>query len=439
MARFSFLWIPHFAAWAAVQADPALHRRPVVVHQGGRIIAVSRLAEQGGAQVGWTVHRAQSQLPEAVLWPLHGPTVAGVWSEVIAALLELTPCLESQRPGALVADLRPPQLVVPVLRQWQAQGDSGGGGIGECGVGVCGVGQCGVADDRTTAEVAAFTAAPGTLRQIRPGHSLAFLRHVPLNTLSWAGLRADTLQRMGWFGWRYIGDLSGLTRRQLVTQFDQGALLYRYAQASDVRPVGFFRSPPTASAAFTFETPVREPYQWQAVLDLLVEQALSDLNGRGAQTLTLQIATPRGLQRRHRLLHDLTAEKRVFYEAAHWLLIDHLREAPRGAESFFQLRVTLAGLTALPAVQGSLFGRERPPVQVAVRAMQERFPGALRQIVMLDRCAYLPETAFRFDPITTENIENETAKRIGKRTGKGKVTGVQRQGRVSQRPAHSRP
>ena len=45
-----------------------------------------------------------------------------------------------------------------------------------------------------------------------------------------------------------------------------------------------------------------------------------------------------------------------------------------------------------------------------VRALEERFPGALRRIVMLDRNAYLPERAYRFEPISTEVKEQPSSK-----------------------------
>ncbi len=392
MPHFLCLWWPHFPAWAAQQGEPRLRDRPLLVYQAGRIIAVSLEAQQAGAQVGWTLHRAQAQLrpshPNTVFWPLHGPTVNRTWEAVLTALLDFTPCLESPRPGSLMADVRPPRALLPLLRTWQAQG---------------GAGRAGVAQDRATAELAAYSTTPGTLRTIRQGYGTAFLSRSPLSLLSPAGIREETLERLQWFGWRTLGDLASLTQRQLVAQFDQGALLFRYAQAgspsADQRPVGYYRQPPTVNISFTFDTPVREPREWEAVLSLLIEQNLTALQGRGAQAVAVTIASTKGSFRCHRLLPALTDAHRSFYEVARHLLL----ELTKASSSFFSLEVQLAALQPLPSEQGQLFGRNRPPVSVAAQAIEARFPGALRRIVWLDRNAYLPETAFRFEPITTEH------------------------------------
>lgn len=406
MPRYCCLWIPDFAAWAIQQSEPSLKGKPVVAYQGRQVIGVSTETRVAGVHPGWTLHRAQaqlqSQLPDAVYWPLHGPTIHAVWSATIAALLEFTPYLESQEPGLLLLDVRPPRSVLPLVREWQAQ--------------------CGVADDRATAELAAFTTAPGTLRSVRSGQSAAFLRRVPLSTLACAGLCADTLERLHWFGWQSVGDLCHLTKRQLAAQFDQATLLYRYAQAEDRRPVGFHRQPPVINAAFTFETPVRELYEWQPVLQLLIEQSHAALLGtafqeQGAQTISIQVSTGNSTHRGHHLLPFLTRDRRPLYEGAERLLIGLLN---RG-EPMIKLTVQLGSLRSLPPVQTCLFGRERPSISVAVRALEERFPGALRRIVMLDKNAYLPEVGFRLDPVTLDSCERNHPRRPLPRSERSKT------------------
>lgn len=387
MPRFLCLWWPQFPAWALQRSDPALQGRPLLVYQAGHIVAVSPEAHQLGAQDEGTLHRAQSQFPQAVFRPLHGPTLQAIWAEILTALLDFTPYLESLRPGLLIADVRPPRAVLPLVRQWGVQG--------------------GVADDRSTAELAAFTTLPGTLRAVRPGQSGAFLKRIPLTALAAAGLRSDALERLGWFGWQRVGDLSHLTHRQLAAQFDQGKLLFRYAQAGDQRPVGFYRQPPLIQAAFTFDEPVREPYEWEPVLDLLIEQVLAALRDQGAQTVGLSVETPHGVRRGHRLLHEALTGKRVLQETARRLLVELLGMG----QPMRRLVLQLGALHPLTPQQGRLFGRQRPPASVAIRALEDRFPGALRRIVMLDKNAYLPETAFRLEPVTAGNPEKQTAPR----------------------------
>jgi hypothetical protein len=69
-----------------------------------------------------------------------------------------------------------------------------------------------------------------------------------------------------------------------------------------------------------------------------------------------------------------------------------------------RLEVELGGLAQPRPLQGRLFGVERPCVQAALRAVERRFPGAVRRLIVQDAHAYLPERFARLEPVVTESI-----------------------------------
>ncbi len=382
MPRFFCLWIPHFPAWAAMRSDPALRDRPLLVFAGGHIIAASPLALETGTPLGlraggerpWTVARVRSLLPDAVILPHHGPTTDWAWSQVLEALADLSPRVESVRPGLALADLRPPSLALPLVREW-----------GACG---------GVADDRVTAEIAAFSTSSGTLRTVRPGESPAFLGRMPLALLEHLGVGEGTRERLGWFGWRFIGDLKALSPRQSKAQFPESAILNRCGGADDVRPVTLWQPPPSVAARFVWEEPVSEPGEIEPVLEMLLSQALAGLGDQATATVALGLSAKTGTLWHHKLLHQPTRDPRPLGMALRSLLGLLL---PPEKTTFEAVELRLGCLRS-GGVQGSLFEARRPPVEVAIRAVEARFPARLCRIVMVDRAAYLPETAFRLEP-----------------------------------------
>jgi protein ImuB len=356
-------------------AEPHLRARPLAVYAAGRIIAASLQARQAGVQSGWSIARTQALFPDCLLVPHQAATTLAAWDEVLHTLYTLTPCIEAIRPGLALADIRPPEIIKPLLEEWDAHG--------------------GVADDRTTAELAALTTEAGKLRVVRSGCSPACLRRIPITALNEVGVRGDTIERLGWFGWHHVGQLRSLTKRQLLAQFEQGELLYRYAQASDTRALATYRQPPIIETHFAFDEAAQEPCEVEPVLDLLVRQACDQLEGRVAQSVTVSLDTSNGPVRRQRLLRDATASVYSLHHAAQ----DALRSLLRPALAVQRLEVCLGSLAQPRAVQGQLFGSSRPAVRTALEAVEHRFPGALQRFKVVDPAAYLPEEVARLETI----------------------------------------
>ena len=397
MPRFLCLFIAGFPAWAAAYHEPALRGKPVLIYRSGRVIATSPEAAQAGVQPGWMLTRAQAQVPEAIALPHHAALTSLAWDEVLAALYQLTPYLESIRPGLVLADIKPESAIMPLAQQWQVR--------------------AGAASDRTTAELAAFTASIGTLNTIAPGNSFDFLKLVQTKHLKRVGVSDATIERLGWFGWHTVGHLRALTLRQLNAQFAEGELLYRYAQAEDVRPVCHYVLPPTAHAKYDFEEPAREPYEREPVLKYLVEQAHSQLNGRTTQMVTVSVETPASRLHNRRILWEATASLHSLHLAARQTLASLLEPNSSGSPScrtefcIARLELRLGGLEHPVPVQHHLFAPSRPSITPVLRSLEARFPGCLQRIVTVDQHAYLPEAGYRFVPLALEDKAQDSLRR----------------------------
>ena len=330
-------------------------------------------------------------LPDAISLPQITVPVELIWDDLLSALYELTPQIESMRPGMALLQMGSESALKPRLEQWQGQG--------------------GAADDRATAELAALTAPPGKLRRVGPGRSRTFLRQVPMATLREVGVKDAVIERLGWFGWHHISQLRSVTKSQLVAQFETGELLFRYAQANDLHPVASYVPAPCVTVRFAFEEPTREPCEVEPVLDLLVERATAKLNNRLSSSVTVALESDSHYidqqhpdqqtlgqhpLRRQRLLKDPTSDPRLLREAA----LFALRGLWRAEIKVAAIEVGFGGLMAPQAAQKALFAACRPSAETALRAVEHRFPRMLRRIVMIDPHAYLPEEGFRLEPIS---------------------------------------
>jgi hypothetical protein len=145
---------------------------------------------------------------------------------------------------------------------------------------------------------------------------------------------------------------------------------------------------------------VREPREIEPVLRLLVEQAWQQLERRSPGSLAIGLETPKGWLHGRRLLkEDVTTERTL--EGAACLALEAV--LPR-AQAVSAVELQLGALTTPQAVQSELFEPARPPVEKALRAVEHRYPGLMRRVVLLDRYAYLPEDAYRFEPLDAGRV-----------------------------------
>ena len=401
MALFGYLWLPDFPVWSAIHAEPTLQSQPVFVHRGGRVIAVSAVARQHGIARGWTRQRALSLVPGAVALPLDSSACGFAWEQVLSALYEITPRIEAVREGRAVFE-------IPTRRQGQVALARLMRDLGACG---------GAATNRTLAELAAYSAPAGILRYVRAGREASYVDKTPVETLCEAGVSSHTVERLRWFGWQRVGQLKVSSGRQVCKQFEDGALLWRFACAgaapiaiAEKRNVLPHLPPPVIETRLAFEQAAREPGEWEAALDELLRRACSELNGRGAGSLSLAVETPHGRRAASRLLRESASGARSMQVPARAMLRDLL-----GRDELQALEVRLGSLDS-GAKQGVLFEtpdatseRHDAALREVLRRLEARHAGAVQKLQVRDPYSALPEERFALVPWLDAVSELEAA------------------------------
>lgn len=372
---FTVVDIPEFPVWAARSLDPELRRTDLLVVAGGRVVARSEGLVQRGIEDGWPVERARALAPEAVVRPLVGAEVRLVWEDTLDLLNQRTPWVEPQRPGrAWVRFATGPEAeeAARVLRA-----------------------RLGRAADRSTALLAALDAQEGRVCEVAPGDEAEFRHHLSAEILGEAGVGEATLERLTWLGFPTVGSLARLTRAQLCAQFEEGALLDTLVRCADTRPVPLYVPPAVVASEHAFETPAREPAEYEPVLRHLVDEAAAGLAGRRATFLTVRAEGGGEPHASRRLLHTAVAEAERLWNPARLTLQKAL---PGQGCEIERLSLILGGLLAPRRAQGRLFAT-RPGPEAAIRAVEARFPGRLLRITRLDPWSLLPEEAATLEPV----------------------------------------
>lgn len=375
--RTCALLITSFPAWAAVRLQPELKKGPFAVVHRDEIVALCPQAQARGIERSWSIARMLSLHPDVKVRPRHPAQESVAWEQVLKYLARLSPFVESVRPGLALLDLPNPAALEPLLRHLQARG--------------------GAAYDRSSAELAAYQATPGALYALGPRGTVRFLNQVPLSALAEVGISAETIERLGWFGWTCVGDLRRLTRQQLEAQFDEGAEIFRYAQAEDVRPITQYRQPPRFTARLAFEEPVREPEHWDGALDCLLVDLTNALGESKAYGITVSLETTQGPCHERYFMRQATASRRVLKAAAERMLLKLLTpEAELQA-----IRITLSGLVVHKPQQLSFFEIRQhlahAELAETLHSLEARYPGLVRRIVLTLPDAYLPEERFEWE------------------------------------------
>lgn len=402
MTRFFCLYISDFPAWAMLRHEPLLYGKPFAIVAGNRLAAASPEAYAAGVKLGWPVGRAQALVPELIAAPHHAAVVGTAWEDVLAALYGITPRVEPVEPGLAFADVRPAPSPVPLVRAWNAQ--------------------AGIADDRTTAHLAALSVEPGRVRSVPDGASLAFLNRLSIKLLERAGAAADTVEWCRLLGWTTVGHLRRATRGQLKSQFEDGELLYKYAQAHDIRDVPLYTPPLYLAAHIAFDEPVEEPCDWEAALQQIIDDLLVQLEGRVAHIVLVTVDIPGKRLQQRRLLREGTSSSRVLYAAAHGLVIGLTAKR----QPLWRIEISFGGLALPPANQLGLFRPLRPSVRKVLQAIEHRFPGVLKKVVISDPNAYLPERGFKLEPLNL----NEQPQEIKTKKAKAAPRSYQKRGKV---------
>ena len=389
---FGCFWLPLFSLWAALQncGESANKCHPLsAVQRNGRIIAASEDAVRHGLQIGWTTGRALSLLPDCLVLPFNAAHEKNAWHRVLERLYELTPKIESARPGLAWCEVHFSSLSAradTLKKRWLQL-------VQEFGA------QLGLAHDRATAMLAAFTASDARpIRRIAAGNEAAFVANTPLEMLEQGGVSGETIQRLKWFGVHRVGGLKGWTPAHLQSQFPDAKALGHLVEAgsarADRRPVTTWRPPPTAA---------QSPEQWANALTETLHVLESELNGRGALHLSVA-AEVRGKAKATaaKMLRERIGTAARLHEPACSMLRALLAD---GDElEAFAIRLSDLGDEWW---QDSLFATQEKRTRAlkdALRQLETRLPGAVAKLQARDVFSALPEERFEMVPFDAETL-----------------------------------
>ena len=370
------LYISEFPAWALLQQQP--EQRAVAVYHAGRIIARSRFLCQAGMLLGDPIDRARALFPEACFFDRDAPFEQAVWDGALQRINEITPFLESLERG--VAFFKPYDFSETCVLAGRL------------------VVRVGLGPDKGIARIAAVRSAPGSVLQIRDAVVSRFLSRTSVAVLSEFGFDKDLPARLTLFGLTTLDKVRVLTKRHLTVQFAAAgsALFDMLHPAPGTARIPAYVPPATITESFRFDSGMRDFVHLSNLLDSMARRAVLRL-GRSVCTriaLRLQFAEsclPPAYGQRD--LKTPTADPGVVGRAANFLLCGAL--IPPGEVGLIEL--TLAGLQSPRHSQASLFF-ERPPLDAAIKHLDERFPGAIRRAVLLRPGAPFPEDSVRLVP-----------------------------------------
>lgn len=374
------LRLPDYPAWVRRWCMPS--DRLVAVYAAGRIVSACAELKACGVVPGDRLERARALVPAATFHE-HDPHLdAGTWEEVLAVLSDISPHLRPLREGTVT--------LAPFDLDALAELNRTLGGL------------LGVAHTTLLAGVAAMNAVPGTALRVEPHQEEEFLARASVRCLAELGCDPETVQRLGLFGLTTVARLMQLTRRHLFAQFGaHGAALYDLLHSRvTADSIPLYQPPPCVTAAYAFEHPACEPHELIPVLDHLLKQAAEQLGAVGARMLTLRLDGD-GTHSARRPLKSATADIRQLRAAA----VPLLNGIMRRRIDVRTMTVRLGALAERGGVQAGLFAN-RPELANVVGKLHRRFPGRLLRAVVVDRDAYLPERAVRFEPFPVQTQQS---------------------------------
>jgi len=410
MSLFGCLLIPQFPIWSARFTDPKLVGAPIIIHRNGKVFAACAHSLTMGVRLGWTLQRVQSLCPYARIKAHNAAEEAHAWEEVLAALYTITPGLESKQPGLIFFE--PPSLtsvswlsrmagVAKLVRSWRAQ--------------------AALASDRATAELAAHQVASGMVRRVNSARG--FLCRTPTASLTQVGVSAVAIERLEWFGFKNVSDLTRLSREQISCQFtdpthrNDADLLWRFARAgtpdADAQPVQSYQRPPVRISRFVFEQAATRPTEWESALDDAIQQTTAQLHGMSTGAVTLCLQAKTGSCQASKVLREAVSSPRNLFRVA-LDLMNALASGIVERDGMIEvqaLEVRLSRLTG-DTLQEALFDTRRydtsakrrcpPTLLAALRNLESRHTGLLWKSKLRDQYAPLPEDRFALVPALEE-------------------------------------
>lgn len=352
-------------------------QNPFLVLQNGQVVGASSTPRRRGVELGMRKRKARTLCPEASVHPREPALETAAWDQLLDALNQRTPRIESTRPG--LAWFEP----VRTSEEWDWLRDTPF--------------QCGLGTRRPVARLAAWKAAPGRRLRIEEAHENRFLHRVPVDALTEIGFDDSLAEQLSLFGYPTVGAVQALSSHHLSVQFgEEGTRLTEFLEEDSGR-ISFYSPPPSVEHTRDFEDEVGEPGPLKTALQEASRDIADRVQGKQFQRVALHLEGREQEGSSSRILVEPRARADALHRAATALLEESL-----SAEMAVQtLTLSVGSLRAADQQQASLF-YDRPERREAIAAMDRRHPGALLRVVR-EREAVFEDERFEFEQVLDGN------------------------------------
>jgi DNA polymerase-4 len=252
--------------------DPKLRGKPVAVGTGV-VASCSYEARRDGVRTGMRLTEARWRCRDLIIVPGEYPRYEQAARRMQAICQERTPLVEVAALDDLYLDLSPFHEYVSleqVARDLRAQINE------EVRLSV----SIGMGSNKLIAKVATKQAKPGREVVVAAGTEREYLAPWPARVLPGAGRKiADRLEQLNVQRVKEVAVMPVPVLRGLFG--NQGRLLHQQAHGIDFRPVEPRKPPQSVSRRTSFDPPRGDPEFLRAMLDYLVERAVSWLHFQG--------------------------------------------------------------------------------------------------------------------------------------------------------------
>jgi DNA polymerase-4 len=252
--------------------DPKLRGKPVAVGTGV-VASCSYEARRDGVRTGMRLTEARWRCRDLIVVPGEYPRYEQAARRMQAICQERTPLVEVAALDDLYLDLSPFHECVSleqVARDLRAQINE------EVRLSV----SIGMGSNKLIAKVATKQAKPGREVVVAAGTEREYLAPWPARVLPGAGRKiADRLEQLNVQRVKEVAVMPVPVLRGLFG--NQGRLLHQQAHGIDLRPVEPRKPPQSVSRRTSFDPPRGDPEFLRAMLDYLVERAVSWLHFQG--------------------------------------------------------------------------------------------------------------------------------------------------------------
>ena len=328
-------------------------------------------------EMGISTEEVKSSWPHALLLPRQPAEETIAWQGVIRQLYDITPRIEPVRSGQ--AYFRP-EAHAPLHALAERLGV-----------------RIGLSTRRSHALLTALRTDAGAVSNTPHDQLTAFYQNYPTGALTRAGFDEEMTHRLQQFGLHTLANVAQLTRRHLTAQFgDEGTRLHALLHPpSDPAPLSLYEPPETLSQTYDVEHPFSPGNELASALGHMLDGLSEELDERQCQHVLLRADAAPEQPPMSRLLREPIPHGQALRRHARRLLDELIQQKPHRIDS---ITLELGSLSHPTRSQGHLFAR-KPPLQQALKAVDERFPDMLLR-VEFDRHALFEEDAVSFVSIS---------------------------------------